>query len=549
LSKKKLIIVSVLVLLSLLFIINLNSIQQFFLYFDSQNVTTLSNFSVTKEEIRKHFSSESQFINVDSIKINIKIDMWNKSINETEKIYFTTGKDLNPVFNLNNQMIVDKAMLNSAPVSFTHKENLIRIDKTVSQNKTAILSLKIKGKPETGIYFYDKDSTEYLYTINEPISASGWFACNDTPSDKFYFTLTATVDSNYQLISNGRKISDIIDKGRREVIWKTSYPIASYLTAIYAGKYKSAELTCGKGEDGINIEVYSYPEDFETAKKIIQIEKDAVNVLQNFYGEFPFSKDKLAIVEIPWNYGGIENQTAIGIGEDYFRSPDMFTELFVHETAHEWWGNAAGISSWDDIWIDEGMANYSQALYWKKTAGEKAFASTMFSMLDNALQKGKIRSRRENLFAHIVYDKSAWLFRMLNYELGDSLFFKSLKKYLSLYKYKNGNAQKLKNVFENVSGRNLEKFFKEWVWNESGFLRLSCSYNFNADSSEVTLLIKQNSSEKYLFTLPVNFYSKGEGVKTINYKINSADTTIPVSGVKCDSVAFDPDYTLLRKPF
>ena len=240
-------------------------------------------------------------------------------------------------------------------------------------------------------------------------------------------------------------------------------------------------------------------------------------------------------------------RSAIGIGENYFRSPQMFTELFVHETAHEWWGNCVGIDSWDDIWIDEGMANYSQALYWKDAAGKEAFKTTMLAMLHNALQEGKIRGREKRLFANIVYDKSAWVFRMLNYELGDSLFYKSLRKYISLYKYKTGNAHKLKAVFENTSGKNLTKFFEQWIWDKSGFIKLNCNYNINKNLSEVTLAIRQKSEKKYSFTLPINFYYEKNLIRTKNFKIISADTTFIVKKIECDSVAFDPDYTLLRE--
>ncbi len=535
------------ILLISLILTNSSGIGKLLLYFDSQSISTLDNFLVSRKEIAIHKRNNQKFIDIDKISLDLSIDMKTEHISGKENITFSLKKNIEPVFNLSSNMKVNSVKLNLKKVNFSHNDNFLLLDTLFSSNEKQHLVISYDGKPEEGLFFYSKDSIKYLFSINEPISASGWFACNDTPADKFLFSLQATVDSGYQVISNGKKFTESLFNNKRITVWKTIYPIASYLAALYIGEYSETSQNIKMGNDSLYISVFSYPTDKEPAEDALLIVDDAITQLQKYFGEYPFTKDKYAIVEIPWNYGGIENQTAIGIGENYFRSPEMFTELFVHETAHEWWGNCVGIENWDDIWIDEGMANYSQALYWKEVAGKDAFKTTMLAMLDNALRKGKIRNRESKLFANIVYDKSAWIFRMLNYELGDSLFYKSLRKYISLYKYKTGNAYKLKTVFENTSDKNLNKFFDQWIWGESGFIKLNCNYDIDKNLSKVTLSIRQKSEKEYSFILPINFYYKRNLIKAKNVKIVSADTIITVNDIMCDSVAFDPDYTLLRE--
>ncbi len=543
--KKFIFLVSVIILFFLIYYSS--EISELFLYFDSQNVTSLNNFFVTKDEIKSHLDKFGNNIDVESISLKLSVDMNNRKIFGTEIIAFRLKREIKPVFNFDDKMKIKEVKLSSNKIKYERENNFLSIDSVLKTGRLQTLKIQYSGCPENGLYFYDRNSAKYLYSVNEPIFASGWFACNDTPADKFMFTLQVTVDSGYTAISNGRKILDSLSGGKRKVLWESSYPVASYLTALYVGKYSRTSKTIIIGNDTLNMEIYSYPEDIKPARKTLSIAKDAVIQLCNFYGQYPFIKDKFAVVEIPWNYGGIENQTAIGIGENYFRSPEMFNELFIHETAHEWWGNSVGIKSWDDIWIDEGMANYSQALYWKGEAGNEAFKATMLSMLNNALRKGKIRGRERNLFGKIVYDKSAWIFRMLNYELGDSVFIKSLKNYQALYKYKTGNTQKLKTVFEKTSGKNLDRFFSQWIWDESGYIDLDCNFKMNDNSRKIILDIRQKSEKTYTFILPVGFYNHGEKIGEKNFRINSKDTAITVGASGCDSVAFDPDYTLLIK--
>ncbi len=524
-----------------------SEISELFLYFDSQNVTSLNNFFVTKDEIKSHLDKSHYYIDIKSISLKLSVDMNNRKIVGTEIVTFRLNRKIKPVFNFDDEMKIKELKLNSYNIKFERKNNFLSIDSALQTERLQTLKIQYSGKPENGLYFYDKDYAKYLYSVNEPIFASGWFACNDTPADKFMFSLQVTVDSGYTAISNGQKILDSLSGGKRNLLWKSSYPVASYLTALYVGKYSRTSKTLIIDNDTLSMEIYSYPEDLRSARETLSIAQDAIKRLCDFYGQYPFIKDKYAVVEIPWNYGGIENQTAIGIGENYFLSPDMFSELFIHETAHEWWGNSVGIKSWDDIWIDEGMANYSQALYWKGEVGEAAFKTTMLSMLNNALRKGKIRGRGKNLFGKIVYDKSAWIFRMLNYELGDSVFIKSLKDYQALYKYETGNAQKLKNVFEKISGKNLDSFFSQWIWDESGYIDLDCNFKMNSNSRKIILTIRQKSEKTYSFILPVGFYNNGEKIGEKDFRINSKDTSIAVGNFSSDSVAFDPDYTLLRK--
>jgi len=548
LSKKKLIILSVPALLLILIFLNLNSIKQLLPYFDSQNITTLSNFFITKEEINEHLSSSVNKIDIDSIAVYLDLDMKREVLSVKEQIIFRTLQNVKRVFfNLNKNMFVEQIKLDSTDADFVFNDGMVEIYSDFIRNLPHKVNLKFRGKPEEGINFYERDTAKYLYTINEPISASGWMACNDSPNDKFYFSLACKVDSGLKVISNGKLRTRKLVGKKQIVKWKTSYPIASYLTALYVGNYSVIdENFISSNGKIVKIETAAFPEDTTFAQAVIKLEKKVLKHLENYFGAFPFPKDKFCIVEIPWNYGGIENQTAIGIGEDYFKSPEMFTELFVHETAHEWWGNNVGISSWDDIWLDEGMANYSEALYWEAEAGKSAAESTMLSMLNGALKSGKLYSRNKDLFANIVYDKSAWVFRMMRFEIGDSAFFDAIRNYQDRYKSGLGNAKKLQSAFEQSSHKKLDWFFNEWIYKQTDFIDLDCGYTIKNHLNQTKINIHQNSEIVFRFSLPVQYILVNGDTLSDKFFISSCDTAIEKNNIKVDTILFDKDYYLLR---
>ncbi len=407
--------------------------------------------TVTRTQIMRHVWPSQKFVDIDTLSLFVIPDFDKKEITATEEIKGRLAQGKKLILNLTDDAKILCLKYNGEQLEYHHINNHLIIN---GSDTSFSLKIKFKTKPNGGLFFTENESGRYIYSVNEPIFASEWFACNDTPRDKFFFRLSARVDTNLSVISNGKISSEKILGKEKIVTWLTKYPIASYSVALYLGKY-----SCVRGfSKKVEIAVYAYPSDEAQARKIERLAEETLEIFSQKFGRFPFAKEKLAIVESDWNYGGMENQTAICLGTKFFDA-EYFKDVIVHEIAHEWFGNCVSVSTWDDVWINEGAATFAEAIYWEAIAGKSGYESAInsFRRFDKHEQ---IRSREKNLFARVVYEKGAMIFHRLRNMLGDEVFFNALRNYLKGYAYSSAGLTELKTEFEKASGKNLSGVFK-----------------------------------------------------------------------------------------
>jgi aminopeptidase N len=224
----------------------------------------------------------------------------------------------------------------------------------------------------------------------------------------------------------------------------------------------------------------------------------------------------------------------------------------LHEVAHNWWGNSVSPSSWNDIWLNEGFATYSEALYFEKISGKNALISTMHSFKyridfdDNQT----LHSPGRNIFSSTVYNKGAWVLHMLRKEIGDSLFFSGIKTYHSKYKYGNSSTKELQTFFEKISNKKLDQFFDQWVYKGTGYIELNITAleeKVTRDSTIINVKIEQNQDGYENYSFPIDVEIMDSKDKSHNYSFYiSSDTTISIStNYIFKSIMFDKDNWLL----
>ena len=436
---------------------------------------------------------------------------------------------------------------------FVSKNKIISIINNYPITDTFEVKIDYSGSPESagfsGFSFSKINGTSLVYTLSEPTYASSWFPCNDFPVDKALLDIWITNDSSQVSVSNGILV-DVEQKGSRTTYhWKTSYPISTYLIALYSSDYVNFndQYISIDNRDTMAIKYYVLANDYQNAKIDFEEHPKIIKYFAETFGEYPFIKEKYGVAEFLWQLGAMEHQTITGVASNIIGGKKFFEDIYVHEVAHHWWGDAVGPKSWNDIWLNEGFSTYCEALFDEHFYGASALQSKMVNLRMSDLD-GSLINPGSFLFTQTVYNKGAWVLHMLRWELGDEIFFEILRKYYDKYKYSNASTDDFRRICELVSGIELTHFFDQWVKNV-GMIELSYDWATEqfGDSCFTFLEINQEQKEyeEYHFSLEIALQYENN----IEYRrlfINKKAMQFRLSSKQIpDDVLIDPKNNLL----
>jgi aminopeptidase N len=528
---------------------------------DSPNLisSAIQNEEIDGEYIENYASADQKVLDAVHYDLNIDLYPGMKIIKGDATIKLVT-KGLQKIdLNLYDNFEIKSVKLNGSQAKYENKDTRFTIFPAEKLTDTSIVEIVYEGKPKSmgfgSFSFGEKNGKSFIYTMNEPVFASTWFPCNDIPRDKALFDIKISNDSSDVSVSNGNLVSVSANGARKTYHWKTVYPIATYLVAIYSAEYKNYnEEYTSSSKIKMPVTYYVTPEKFESARHDFFIHPEAIGIFSKLFGEYPFIKEKYGVAEFLWNKGALENQTITGIGTVFISGMGIQKDLLVHELAHSWWGNAVGLGDWKDIWLNEGFANYSVALYYEALTDRRALVSTMRSYLGRFEKaKGTLYNPVQDIFSTLVYDKGAWVLHMLRREVGDSSFFRILRKYYNDFKYKTAVTKDFQNECESVSKKKLDYFFKQWVFDGTGIIEADYSYSAaKAGGNEYTVSFDIEQTQKgytaYSFPLDLKFIAPDGNyiIKTVYIRERNSHFELKL-GFQPQDMIPDPDLWLLAK--
>ena len=396
-------------------------------------------------------------------------------------------------------------------VTQTAEEINISLNHPVAAGDTFDVTIAYHGSPqERGFYFYEMCA----YTFAEPVDARRWFPCYDVPWDKATAELHITVPRGVEVASIGLPEGRVLsDDGIWETFhWRSVYPVATYLICITMSDNYSrwSDWYITSEGDSIELAYYIFTRDSAKARQDFVNMVAAMAFFSDRFGPYPFEKYGMAEVE-PVAFGGMEHQTMTTINSVWVRGDRSRENGLVHELAHMWWGDAVTLNDWPAIWLNEGFAVYSEALFREHHYGWSDFRDYM----DNS--KSIYLSRTESydypiynpyyLFDYgIIYKKGGWILHMLRHVVGEENFWRILNTYYETYRYTNASIPEFQAVCETISAMDLDWFFQEWIY-DMGYPKVQYSWekrSIASDLYEITLVLNQYHSVGPVFRMPVD---------------------------------------------
>ena len=439
-------------------------------------------------------------------KLDLSFDEHAKRVLGTSHITFT------PLSHSLDSMVLDAVEMNISAVNHPSGTELryvnetpeltLFFDRSYSHGDTVTVSIQYTCTPQKGLYFIQPDSSDFtrrwqIWTQGEEEDNRCWFPCYDFPDDKASSEVVATVQERYTVLSNGRFLSEVHNTTNRTRTfhWKQEKPHASYLIMIAAGEYSILADTYR----GIPLLNYVYPKESGYAPRSFQKTPAMMKFFEETIG-FPYPWEKYAHIIIDqFMYGGMENTSAVTLNEAYIydaRAAINFstTDVVAHELAHQWWGDVVTCNDWSHLWLNEGFANYYEGLFKQHNLGKDEFLYEQYTSSQGVLRAEESLGRKPIVsaksFGVNLYQKGAWVLRMLNALLGEEIFQKALHHYINKYQFTSVTTEDFASAVEEVSGTDLDWFFEQWVY-KAGHPNLHVTTDWVESSNHLKVTIIQ----------------------------------------------------------
>ena len=449
---------------------------------------------------------------------------------------------------LKNNMTVSQVTVFGDPASFTHQNNLVDIDLDSSLVSNDIVEIRIEysGTPAQGGFgsfqFSSHAGKPMIWSLSEPFGARNWWPCKDQPSDKANSVdIRVTVPKGMIVASNGT-LQSITDNGDTETYWwHEGYPIVTYLVSVAIYEY----YVYSDYYNSMEIQFYVFPDHLGSLQTNYAKTKNMIAIFSNLFGEYPFINEKYGHAEFTWG-GGMEHQTCTSLG-------GWSEALIAHELAHQWWGDMITCRDFHHIWLNEGFATYSEALYWEQTNGEDAYFNDMNNNKyfgGGTIYVPDLSSVSRIFHGGLSYNKASWVLHMLRHVVSDATFFDILQAYYdSQHQYGTAVTADFQAVCEAVAGMDLDWYFQEWIYWEYYPDYIYCWSSLDqGDHHEVTMTIEQVQTNTGVFTMPIDVTFSAPNHEETHVVFN--DQGIQIFGFDVDfeptSVELDRDGWILK---
>jgi aminopeptidase N len=512
-------------------------------------INSKHDFRITQEQLPEHnfdilhyafhwkISPEDNFIRG-------KADILSKSLDNTLQEI---------ILHLDQSMEVETVIQNSAPLGFVHQDGLlfISLDRIYPEQENFLVSIVYQGYPEKGLYFGSHDNFPIVWSLDEPSLARYWFPSYDHPSDKATAEIRVTVPNSFYVVSNGTEVLVNAQKnGIRTFFWRENYPIATYLISIAATNYQIFTDYYSSGIKLMPVIFYVYPEILTKAKESFNSTVSMIEFFARKFGEYPFIREKYGMAVIPEGTA-MEHQTCTSYPAVYVDGSHSWDWLIAHELAHQWWGDLITPLEWADIWLNEGFATYSDALWHEEIYGKAGLKARMkdfkraYIELYNGPDHPIYDPPSGYLFSTIEYEKAAWVLHMLRFVMGDDRFWKSLEVYAEKFAYSNASTEDFKKVCELVYENDLTWFFNQWIY-EPGYPVFEFGWGCNPQNLTTVIIYQQAHN---WFVTPVDL--KFEFPASTIYKRIWIDSPIEYITFSFNerplNIELDPDEWILCK--
>jgi Peptidase family M1 domain/Secretion system C-terminal sorting domain len=330
---------------------------------------------------------------------------------------------------------------------------------------------------------------QYTGSLSESYEDRDWWPCKADMKDKIdsmdiNVTVPWIVNANadtFWVASNGVLYDSTITGSSRTFKYKTRYPIASYLVAVSVAKFTRYYSSVTINGTVVPVQFYMLKNGTGQAAKVSTMTSinAVVDSLSRRWGDYPFKLEKHGFYDGLNGAGGMEHQTFSAIANTQFN-----TATLVHELGHQWFGDNVSFATWNDLWLAEGPARFSEAYAAEQVPGLGYSVATVQG-LKNTLKTNALALNTESAwipnssmstsnliwntnYGSTVYERGGMIITMLRTLSGDTKFRQAMTNYQVELAGKSATSDSLRNHFNAVLKTDISGFFNSYVGGSGG---------------------------------------------------------------------------------
>jgi aminopeptidase N len=481
--------------------------------------------------------------------LDIKVDPVAKTIAGKNTVRFKMLENGTRIqLDLTDTLQIDKILLAGSrePLKYTRDSGAVFIDfpHTLHAGQSYSVEFFYSGAPKStgrfGGMSYETDPAgrPWIFTADEDDGCSIWWPCKDQWRDEPQdgMDLSVAVPNGLTDVSNGKFVSKVELKGDQagytQWNWHVSYVINSYDVALNIAAYTHfSDTYTSKQFPPLAMDFYVLPEDLDKARAQFPQARNMLDAFEHYFGEYPFARDGYKLIEVP--YSGMEHQTAVSYGNGfkngYFGDWTgtglslKFDFIIIHESGHEWFGNAITAADRSDMWIHEGWDTYLESLFVEYEYGHTDALLYLNGTPgkdwvpggDPATNPHHWNGVRSHIATHDrrpiitergvngdppqdMYFKGAMMLNTLRSIVDDDArWFADIKAFFQTFKYKNIMTEDVVAWWNLQTGMNLTPFFNQYLRH----VEIPC-LELNFDEAHNLVLYKWQATEPG-FTMPI----------------------------------------------
>lgn len=377
-------------------------------------------------------------------------------------------------------------------LNFTYNDTLIIVELTSTLAQGASDSIKVyyHGSPQQdasgwgGFYFQGN----YSYNLGVGFAADphnygrAWHPCFDNFAERATYRFEVLTNNGNTAYCNGeRQNVNVVGTDSLLTTWIMNDPIPSYLASVAVAPYTHAELTYSSPFTSTTTPVWLIAEaaDTNNMKSSFINVTGAIQAFESSYGNHAWNK--VGFVLVPFNSGAMEHATNIAFPAATATGSLLYETLMAHELAHHWWGDLVTCRTEEEMWINEGMASYSERIF-------------LENVYDRDRYMAEVRDNHHRVLhlAHVIdsgyyalnavphgytygehsYNKGSDVAHTMRGYFGDSLFFVGLQSVMNNFAGGNLSSIEFRDHLNTINGINANDFFDAWILNP-GFSNFS----------------------------------------------------------------------------